>query len=120
MHDESQELGKRLIRVLIVALVFVVGMCIGGRVLAETYMVKDPLGNTLKIYDRPCTDGKVLAFIAMRNGRPYQFKDGEMMHEGKHYIACWVPSEDGYVYVIADDGDILKIPMEMFQRVTDV
>ena len=90
---------------------------------ASSLVVQDAEGNSLKIYDTACTDATVLGFIAKKRVRAElvkDFKAGEMLYKGKEYKACWLAAPDGHVYVIDDAGDISKIPMEAFQRMSDV
>ena len=83
-------------------------------------VVRDQAGNSMTLYDKPCADGKVLAFIAMKGGKVDQFRAGLLNYEKKDYSACWMAAPDGYVYVVDDSGDISKIPMSAFVRVTGV
>lgn len=111
------DMSKALIGTIVAVFLFVGGMHVAR---ADTYMVKDAVGNTLHINEKACADGKVMAFITMRGGNPEQFKSGVMIYEGKRHEACWAESQDGHIYVMDDGGDMSKIPTRMFQKVTDV
>jgi len=122
MNDEANELGKRLVRVIIVAGAFIVGMMVWGQVRAvEVMIAKDSNGNSMTLHNSPCTDGKVLALIAVQVHKKYQdqFRAGVMFYQGRIHQACWL-ADSGLVYVIDDAGDLSSMPQEAFKRANEI
>lgn len=118
MNDDPNELGRLLVRAIIVAGVFIVGMMVWGQVRAvEVMIAKDSAGNSMTLHNSPCVDGKVLALIVAQVHPKYQtqFRAGVMIYQGKVHQACWL-ADSGLVYVIDDSGDLSSMPQEAFKR----
>jgi hypothetical protein len=117
MNDEQgRKVSDVFFGVVIAGLLWILGVSVAF----ANMVVRDQAGNSMTLYDKPCADGKVLAFIAMKGGKTDQFRAGLLNYEKKDYSACWMAAPDGYVYVVDDSGDISKIPMSAFVRVTGV
>lgn len=121
MNDEANELGKRLVRVIVIAAAFVIGMMVWGHVRADM-MLFDRKGNSLLLHEgKPCADGKVLALILAQVAPRYQksWQAGVMVYDGRTINACWF--DGGPIYFVLDeDGDRSEYPREAFKRATGV
>lgn len=116
MNDENRRKNSQLLT----AIVFGVFAFFFAMHAFADMIVRDSQGNSMILYDKPCADGKVLAFIAMKGGTGDKFRSGLLHYQGKDFTACWTAVGDGYVYVIDSDGDLSKIPANAFVRVTGV
>jgi len=121
-NERGRELGIGLpLSILGCIYAFFILMFTSGSIrAADVLMVKDAAGNTMRLYETPCKDEKVLAVINAKVLPKYasQFKGGAMFYDGKDYNACWFAT-NGVVYVIDDVGEQTEIPMWAFQRSTE-
>lgn len=121
MNDEAKELGSRLMRVFILAMAFIVGMCTYHKAKADM-MLFDRKGNSLLLHEgKPCADGKVLALILAQVAPKYQnrWQAGVMVYDGRTIQACWF--DGGPIFFVLDeDGDRSEYPKEAFKRATGV
>ncbi len=117
MNDErNKRISEVFFGVVIAALLWALGVSVAF----ADMVVRDSAGNSMTLYDKPCADGKVLAFITMNGGSGDKFRSGLLHYQGKDFTACWTAVGDGFVYVIDSDGDLSKIPANAFVRVTGV
>lgn len=116
--------AEQLTRVLLTAIggafLFIIGMHGVARA-AQPYIVRDAAGNSARLYDAPCTDSAVRAFLALKAPPQLhdQFRAGTMNYQGKDYQTCWYAAQNGMVYIIDEAGDMSQIPQGAFERMSE-
>ena len=75
-------------------------------------------GDSLILYDTPCSDPDILAHIVAAGGGRYleQFKQATLIYRGVTLKSCWL-EKDGLVYSIDETGDRLQpLPKSSFRE----
>ena len=107
---EGDNGGLVMLAVLFVVLLLFATAALGG---TTSYVARDRLGNSVRLYDEPCADPNLLA-KANEALRPH-IKRGTMIYKGKTYGACWLATPDGKVHIIDTEMDVTVVPMEAFK-----
>jgi hypothetical protein len=70
--------------------------------MAGQLVMQDGSGNVVRLFDRACTHGGVLALI--RPEYRDRFLTAEVTIDRRSIAACWIRDPDGDVYVMLEDG----------------
>lgn len=67
--------------------------------------------DTIRVTATPCTDAKVLGYIAALQQDPKDYRAARAEYQGAPFAACWRPMfEQKVAFIIYDDGDQGFIP----------
>ena len=80
-------------------------MFLYGTALADTYVLRTPSGDYIRVFDEPCPQA---------TGWLKMFR-AEFRYQGKLYASCWVPIGE-VVIIFSDDGTATPVPAGRFVK----
>ena len=86
---------------------------------ATKYIVEDKRSGEFVILDETkCSDKKIMDFIKPEYRDA--FYNGEALIQHKRYPICWTVTPDGFVLYAFPDGDVGRIPLKAFHKMSQV